>query len=297
MTDRYHQALLDDLVRTRGVVMILGAPDTGKTSLARQLMAYAMSADRVVAYVDADVGQTTVGPPSCVGLKWVRSQADIDDLHRADDLRFVGSTSPEGVVLQQVVATAALVDAARNRGADLVILDTTGAISGVIGQTLKYHKMELCGVDAVVALQRGSEMEPLVGMLRRFFDARVEVAGVSPEIVPVSAEDRHARRTKRFADAFAPPLQRWRVRPTVFAPTLPAGIDLERLDRILVGLQDSSGSCRGLGALEYENETLRVITNSGEEMRGLRLGSLRIDLTTFGTERVRLRDLIYGLAP
>ena len=37
------------------------------------------------------------------------------------------------------------------------------------------------------------------------------------------------------------------------------------------------------------------ITNGGEEMRGLRLGSLRIDPDTFETNRVRLREVMFGL--
>jgi polynucleotide 5'-kinase involved in rRNA processing len=85
------------------------------------------------------------------------------------------------------------------------------------------------------------------------------------------------------------------VRPTVFAPTLPAGLDLARLDRMLVGLQDATGRCRGLGTLEYGDEALRVITNGGEDMRGLRLGSVRVDLDDFSTERVRLRNIMFGM--
>jgi polynucleotide 5'-hydroxyl-kinase GRC3/NOL9 len=209
-------------------------------------------------------------------------------------MQFVGSITPEGVVLQQVVATAALVDRAREE-VDVVVVDTTGVISGVVGQTLKYHKMELCRPDVVVGLERGAELDPVVGMLRRFFTADVEVAPVDPNVRPPSPEDRSAKRRKAFADAFADPLQRWRVRPTVFAPTLPAGLDLKRLDGVLVGLQDGTGWCLGLGVLEYGEETLRVITNAGEGMRGLRLGSLHVEPSTFEVQRLRLRDLMFGL--
>jgi polynucleotide 5'-hydroxyl-kinase GRC3/NOL9 len=215
-------------------------------------------------------------------------------LGRADALEFVGSINPEGVVLEQVVATAKLVDLARAE-TDLVVIDTTGAISGVVGQTLKYHKMELCRPDVVVGLQRGGELEPLVGMLRRFFNGAVEVTGADPEVRPSSPEDRRARRAATFAAAFAAPLERWRVRPTVFAPTLPAGLDLARLARVLVGLMDGSGRCRGLGVLEHEDGILRVLTNSGEDMRGLRLGSLTIDLDTWEVHRVGLTEVMFGL--
>jgi len=289
-----HAPLIDDLVRRRGVILLLGAPDTGKSTFARSLLAAAAAAGATAAYVDADVDQTSVGSPACVGLHWVRRAADLADLARADALEFVGSVNPERVVLEQVVATAKLTELARGE-AQVVVVDTTSVISGVVGQTLKYHKMELCRPDIVVGLQRGGELEPLVGMLRRFFTAEVEVAGADPEVRPTSPEDLRARRTAAFAAAFAGPLERWRVRPTVFAPTLPAGLDLARLDRVLVGLMDGSGRCLGLGILEHEDGILRVLTNSGEQMRGLRLGSLTIDQATFEVHRVRLNEVMFGL--
>jgi polynucleotide 5'-kinase involved in rRNA processing len=186
------------------------------------------------------------------------------------------------------------VEVARSE-AELIVIDTTGAISGVTGQTLKFHKTELCRPDVVVALQRGSEIEPIVGMIKRFFSLDVELVGVHPSVVPVSPVERAARRAERFAEAFAPPLHRWKVRPTVFAPTLPAGLDMERLDGMLVGVHDGHGRCLGLGVLSHEEDKLLVLTNVTEGMQGLRLASLRIDLESFRTTPVSLRELMFGL--
>lgn len=294
MSGDIHAPLLEDLARRRGIVMLLGAPDTGKTSFARRLMGAALAAGRTIAYVDADPDQSTTGPPTCTGLKYVSSAADLEDLAVADLLHFVGSIGVEGVLLQQVVATAALVDAARDQ-ADLIVVDTTGTISGVVGQTLKYHTMELVRPDVVVGLQRGAELEPVIGMLRRFFSAEVETAPVDPDVRPASPDSRRAHRVARLAQAFAEPLQTWRVRETVFAPTLPAGLDLARLHHVLVGLQDATGRCLGLGLLEYDEDVLRVITNAGDEMRGLRLGSVTMDPDTYTLQRFRLRELMFGI--
>ena len=114
-TEDVHAALLDDLIRRRGVVMLIGARDTGKTSFARKLTETALAAGRTIAYIDADPDQSTTGPPTCTGLKFIESQADLDDISNADRLHFVGSIGVEGVLLQQVVATAALV---ANNGAE-----------------------------------------------------------------------------------------------------------------------------------------------------------------------------------
>lgn len=274
--------------------MLMGGPDTGKTTFARELLEAAAAAHLTTAYVDADVGQSTVGPPGCVGLKWVKSKADIAGLEEADDLRFVGSTNPSRLVLQMVLATATLVEVARPH-VDLVVVDTTGTVSGVTGQTLKYHKVELCRPDVIVAIQRGSELEPVIGMLRRFFSTDVIDVGVHPDLVPVSPDVRTQRRIDQMAAALAPPLESWRVRPTVFAPTLPAGLDLARLDDMLVGVQDGTGRCLGLGVLAFDEDVLRVLTNKGDGMKGLRLGSMRVDLSTYRTSAVNLREVMFGL--
>ena len=257
-------------------------------------MAAALVTGKRVAFVDADIAESTVGPPTCVGLKLIDDPSDLDNLDTADQLQFVGSIKTEGLVLQHVVATAALVNQARAE-ADLVVLDTTGTISGVIGQTLKYHKTELCQPDAIVAFQRGQEMGPIVGMLRRFFSSEVEEVRVSATVNPLSPDERSSARTKRFAAALTPPLQPWRVRETVFAPTLPAGLDQARLDAMLVGLQDGAGTCLGLGILEENEGVLRVLTNHGEGMRGLRLGSMRIEHDSFAVTPVRLREVMFGI--
>lgn len=275
--------------------MLIGAPDTGKSTLAAEIVRRAISANQRVAYVDADVAQSTVGPPGCVGLKWIQSEADHASLASADALRFVGSTNPARLVLQMVLATAALVEEARAE-ADLVLIDTTGTVSGVIGQTLKYHKVETCRPNLVVGLQRGSELEPIIGMLQRFFSVDVMTATIHPNLVPVSPQVRAESREAQLRIALAEPLEPWRIKPTVFAPTLPTGLDLERLEGMVVGVQDGHGACLGLGVLSYEEGVLRVLTNHGEGMRGLRLGSMRVDLSNYHTKPINLRELMFGLA-
>ena len=274
--------------------MLIGGLDTGKTTLAMDAVRFAIAAGHRPVLVDADIGISTVGPPACVGLKVFESESDIERVHEPDALHFVGAISAARLVLQQVVATAAMVARARNLG-EVIIIDTTAVAAGVSGETLKYHKAELCRPDRVIALQRGEEMEPVVGMLRRFLDLDVVTAPTDPGLTTLGPDDRARMRIEAFTKALAPPLDRWKVRPTVFAPTLPVGLNLGRLDQVLVGVQDSTGGCLGLGLLQVEDETLRVMTNVGEGMTGLRLGSLRIDPSTFEGTVINLRELMFGV--
>ncbi|REK12587.1 MAG: hypothetical protein DWQ40_11135 [Actinobacteria bacterium] len=293
MAEQIHESLAREIAQT-GVAMLTGSVDTGKTTLGLLAARMALAEGRTVAYVDADVGNTTIGPPACVGLRVLDDLDDLDRISEPDQLHFVGTINPTRLVLQQVVATAAMTDRARMM-ADLVIIDTTAVVSGVAGETLKYHKAELCRPDMVVALQRGGEMEPVVGMLRRFLDVAVSVAPSDPNVMPVSPDERAARRTEAFKKALIPPLERWKVRPTVFAPTLPVGLNLSRLDNVLVGVQDPGGGCLGLGLLIHDDDGLRVMTNVGEGMRGLRLGSMRLDPETYETTLLSLREVMFGV--
>lgn len=277
-----------------GVSMLIGGLDTGKTTVALEAVRIALAEGRTPVLVDADVGNSTVGPPACVGMKVFRSHEDLADVRDPDGLHFVGTVTPARLVLQQVVATAAMVERARNLG-DVVIIDTSAVATGVAGETLKYHKAELCRPEVVVALQRGEEMEPVVGMLRRFLSAEVLTLPTVPGVRPVSPETRSTRRAEGFAAAMTPPLETWRVRPTVFAPTLPMGLDLGRLDGVLVGVQDAGGGCLGIGVLDHEEDSLRVVTNVGGGMTGLRLGSMKLDALTYEATPISLREVMFGI--
>ena len=292
MGERHSEVISKVLASTS--VMFVGALDTGKTTTALACARAAVEAGKVVGFVDADISNSRVGPPSCVGLKHLRSEADFDSLERADALHFVGAISPNKLVLQQTIATAAMAGRAAEES-DLVIIDTSSVVSGVIGETLKYHKAELVKPDLVVAMQRGAEMEPISGMLKRFFSVDVISIPADPDILPSAPDERAERRTAAFEKAFAPELGRWRVRSTVFAPTLPPALEQSRLHGMLVGVQDGHGGCLGLGRLEYDDGALRVSTNAGEGMQGLRIGSLSIDPDTFAVTPVNLRDLMFGV--
>ncbi|HEU4321390.1 MAG TPA: Clp1/GlmU family protein [Acidimicrobiia bacterium] len=293
MADPQHEALARQAAEP-GVTMLIGGLDTGKTTLALDAVRIALAAGRTPVLVDADVGISTIGPPACVGIKAFNSEADLGGLDDHDGLHFVGAITSARLVLQQVVATAVMVERARHLG-DVIIVDTTAVAAGVSGETLKYHKAELCRPDRVIALQRGEEMEPVVGMLRRFLDLDVITAPTDPGLTPLGPDERAHKRAEAFARALQPPLERWKVRPTVFAPTLPVGLNLGRLHHVLVGVQDATGGCLGLGILQVEDETVRVMTGVGEGMTGLRLGSLRVDPETFEGTTINLRELMFGI--
>ena len=289
-----HEALIDQAVRTKRTVVLIGGLDTGKSTLSRALLSAAIEAGRPAAFIDADVGQKTVGPPATITLKHVRSAADLepDVLAEEHALWFVGSTSPEGHLLQVVTGVESVYRIAKDSGADFVVVDSSGLVSGVHGQILKYHKVELLRPDLVVGLQRGEELLPLLGVIQRFFATEVVPLGVHPGVVPTTVEQRAENRERAMARYFSGGLHRFRVKPTVFMPALPPLFDLAQLDHLLVGLSDGAGGYLGLGYLEHvpEEGLLRLISPVAAGPKALRLGSVRLE-EGYRAKRVDLRNL------
>jgi polynucleotide 5'-hydroxyl-kinase GRC3/NOL9 len=290
-----HERTLEELLASPGVVFLLGGIDTGKTTFGLELAARATAAGVPTAIVDADIGQSTVGPPTTVGLKLCTGMSEVtrETVRAADGLSFVGSITPRGHVLSLVIGTAKLAARARETGCRLVVVDTTGFLSGISAQMLKYFKMDLLGADFVVGFKRGGELDPVLGIARRFTPAQIVELAVPPDVPARTVDERAAFREQQFAAYFAGGGSRWRVKPTVFMPTLPPEFDLALLDGLVVGMEDGKGSCVGIGILEFEasTEILRMVSPVSEGVRGLRLGSFRIDVQGRSKGPVDLRQL------
>ncbi len=289
-----YDEIIERVLSRRAVAILLGGLDSGKSTLARRVAAAGAAQGLTVAYLDADVGQSTVGPPTTIGLRLCRRPDDAqpESLARADHLAFVGATSPQGHLLPLVAGTRIMLDRARAEDADAVVVDTTGLVSGVYGQILKFNKISVLQPELVIGLQRGEELQPLLGVVRRFFAAEVVALKLHPEVVPTSVEQRALNREESMRRYFQEPLNRWRVKATVFMPSLPALFDLSALDGILVGLSDGKGRCIGVGYLEHvEGEgALRLISPVPEAPKALILGSVRLE-DGFRARRVDLRNL------
>jgi polynucleotide 5'-kinase involved in rRNA processing len=68
-----HEQLVDRAARHAHTVVFLGGMDAGKSTLARATAAFALRLGRSVAYIDADVAQKTIGPPTTVPAKPCRT--------------------------------------------------------------------------------------------------------------------------------------------------------------------------------------------------------------------------------
>jgi polynucleotide 5'-hydroxyl-kinase GRC3/NOL9 len=187
-----------------GTVILVGATDTGKSTLAHWLIEKARRRRQTAAWLDADLGQSSLGLPGTLNLVTVVGGSS-DAMDRASF--FVGSTSPRGHMLQVLTGLCRLRDCGRSKGADPLFVDTSGLIAEESGGgALKEWEVELLVPTAIVALQRGQELEHVLAPWRHDPRFRVYILPVAPGVRRRPPQERAERRRillRRFFDGAA----------------------------------------------------------------------------------------------
>jgi polynucleotide 5'-hydroxyl-kinase GRC3/NOL9 len=143
-------------------MLVIGESDTGKTHFTTFLARTLLERRLTVAVVDADLGQSDIGPPTTVGLGRLGLPAERLADAEVVGLHFVGATSPQGHLLDTVLGTRLMVDRAVRLGFDRIIVDTSGLVHGEMGRLLKQHKIDLVDPDLVLCLERHDECEHIL---------------------------------------------------------------------------------------------------------------------------------------
>ncbi len=185
-----------DALRSARSVMVIGGPDTGKSTLAR-LISLELSAEAATALVDLDMGQSTIGPPTTVAWGRVAGPGPISPV----EIYFTGTLSPPGSLLPALVGAKAMVERALG-AAEKAVIDTTGLVAGPVGLVLKQYKIELLKPDIVIALQREGELEHILSSFRR-----ARLPAIQRVLPPEAArrrsgEERALFRAQRLKDYF-----------------------------------------------------------------------------------------------
>lgn len=270
-----------------GLLMVIGAPDTGKSTFARYLYTRLCAFHERVAFVDGDIGQASLGPPTTMTLA-VRQGGEIGFPPGGPRVRvFVGANSPRGHMLPTLIGVYKLARRAQELGATVTVVDTTGLIAPEQGgPALKQAKVDLLEPTVLFAIRRGNELEPILGPLRR--SARTRVVEL-PAASAVRRRDMPARQAYRarlfaryFADAY--PLEISWARLAVFpAPSFTR--------YRLVALEDRRGFALALGIVleaDHARRTLLLLTpaHSLNEVDALRVGDVGVNPETGEDYRV-----------
>jgi polynucleotide 5'-kinase involved in rRNA processing len=271
-----------DFSSLSGILMIVGAPDVGKSTFARYLFQRLCEVLHRVAYLDGDPGQSTLGPPSTMTLALAKNGDDSFPPEGQRFRGFVGSVSPARHMLPIVTIANRLIGAAREAGMQVAVYDTTGLVDPARGgHYLKLSKINLLRPTVLFAIQRDRELESLLEPLR--VSRHIHVVDLSPSTAAQRRDNsfRRSYRASQFACYFknTSPL---RLNWTRFAVFPEPRFDLHRL----VAMEDIDGFTIGLGIVEqmdriHKEVMLHTPVDSIDRIDAIRLGDIIVDPETF----------------
>jgi polynucleotide 5'-hydroxyl-kinase GRC3/NOL9 len=146
-------------------VMVVGGVDSGKTSFCTFLANEAVTKKLRVGIIDADLGQSDVGPPSTVGFSFVTEPVkDLFDVD-AQDAVFVGSTSPSGSINKVIEGLIQLKERVMDIGVDFLVINTDGWVEGEEAAAYKARLIDRISPSIVVGLQSENELTLILNAL------------------------------------------------------------------------------------------------------------------------------------
>ncbi len=281
--------LVEAIHRKKGSALILGASDTGKSTLAHFLVTRLCGMGNTVALIDGDIGQSVLGPPTTIGFSLFESAPGQLDDAQAIASYFVGSTSPRGHMLEMLVGTKRIVDRATDLGPEVIIIDTTGFVTGEIAWELKFQKVDLLKPAHLIGLQRRREIEGLLRPHQFRPDMTIHRLRTPEKVRVKSPEQRRSNRSRKFAAYFQEVrLYRKSLDGTRVVSPFRVRYRGKGLGGVLIGLNDEANFNLGLGILENMDVHRGAISFVAPELdpariRVIRIGSTVVDL--FGDDK------------
>ncbi|MFQ6064391.1 MAG: Clp1/GlmU family protein [Candidatus Bathyarchaeia archaeon] len=148
-------------------VMVMGEVDSGKTSFCTYLINHALKMKWKAAIIDADLGQSDVGPPSTMGFSRVTMPIkDLFEIEEAEKAHFVGLTSPSQVIYRVMEALVELKKDVESEDVDFLVINTDGWISGEEAVRYKVALAEKVKPDVVAGIQESHELVPILTALK-----------------------------------------------------------------------------------------------------------------------------------
>jgi polynucleotide 5'-hydroxyl-kinase GRC3/NOL9 len=247
-------------------IFILGASDTGKTTLIECLLEILIG-NYSIGVVDCDMGQSHIGPPTTIGWAKVKEKFNFWEELKLEDFYFTGSLSPSGNIQRTLEGVRFIFGKAKEK-TDKVIFDTTGYISGYEAIDFKIKKIEQILPDLIIALQRGNELEDI---LKNFKDKPIFRMDIPKEVMSKSQEERQRYRDRCFKRYFQ------NAKEFFFPEEIFERLNEEDTDIIkkIVSLQNDKEKDLALGIIKKrEDKSISILTswNNIEEVSRIIVG-------------------------
>ncbi len=188
------------LLLRKSTTMIIGEPDSGKSTLAKYLIQRLVSQNITVSLIDADVGQSSLGLPGTICMKPFLTEYDLPSF-LYEKMSFVGTINPAKNILKIISTVKRMSDECRDV-ADISLIDTSGLVAGEIGERLKISKVRALNPSHVIAVQKQNELEHILSLISGVDIHRISVPR-NIRVRPLSARVQYRKR--KYDDYFNRP--------------------------------------------------------------------------------------------
>lgn len=245
--------------------------------------------------MDADVGQSDIGPPCCIGVGILEKRVQKLSEVPIHSLYFVGNISPNRCMRECMRGVAAAVQKAKKCNADLIVVDSTGWIEGEYAKMFKLFEIRAIDPSLIVAIEREGELRHILPYLNK----EVIKLRISGEMRSKTRVERRALREKAYNSYFQTAHNR--IFEQSLLPWLPERGTLLGLFGDICNDSEGSEETLGLGILQmvdYESGKAVVFTpvNNDNAIRGIKPGSVKLRRVNGEFKEFKSIQILTGLA-
>lgn len=273
------QQTADDILLKKGVVIVIGLPNSGKSTFVKFLANYGVKNNLKVAIINSDLGQADIGVPGTISLSLLENDLLSFENLPIKNWYFIGEITPTGKFLQVITGVRRLLDEAKKMS-DIVIINTCGLVKGRLGKILKYYKTFVINPDHIVAIQSNNELDPLLKIIGRLSKNvyKIPKSILARERPP---EERKEFREKRYEMYFQN--AKTLIFPIYFVHSIDKYIDFQKEDYTgrLIGLIDEKENLLELGIIQEVNLEKRILLiftplKEMDKVKRIEIGSIKL---------------------
>ncbi len=251
-------------------LLVIGSTDTGKSTLCMFLVNYILKFKQNVALIDADIGQSDLGPPGTLGLSIIsKPYIESYDLN-VDSMIFIGMKSPS-LVTDKVINGILKLENCIPKGTSIVI-NTDGWILDAEATAYKLRMIKQLEPDMTIILNEGNELYDIVKRNLPFI--RIQV----PKFIKTRGrEDRKKIREYHYKKFLRNAIHK----NFSFNSIMTEDLLTKKIEGgEILGFLDPNGFLIGIGILDYINRRKKILgayTNvNARNVAAIECGNIRL---------------------
>jgi polynucleotide 5'-hydroxyl-kinase GRC3/NOL9 len=270
-----------------GTVVVVGGPDTGKTTLCLFLVNALAAAAKPAALVDADIGQTDLGPPSTMAAADATSPVTSLSRLEPSERIFIGCTSP-GRVKGKVIQSVSRLVNLHAKPETVVIVNTDGWVVGVEAASYKIQLLDALQPAVILGIGGGDDLSAILHAAKR-----VTLLLASPDLIMERTRvDRRELRTLGYQKYLAgSSVRSCRLNGTQLWHLLSDGPlnlpsmsphQLRALEESVVGFLDANDFLTEIGVLKKivpSEMTAKILCRTSDAAKKIEIGEVRLSST------------------